>query len=57
VVIVGDTPADVTCGKHLGVTAIGVATGHYSLQSLIAVGADYVFPDLTDTSAVIQAIL
>ncbi len=56
VVIVGDTPADVTCGKHLGVTAIGVATGHYSLQSLSAVGADYVFPDLADTRAVIQAI-
>jgi len=57
VVIVGDTPADVTCGKHLGVTAIGVATGHYSLQSLFAVGADHVFPDLTDTNTVIQAIL
>jgi phosphoglycolate phosphatase len=56
VVIVGDTPADVTCGKHLGVTAIGVATGHYSLQSLSAVGADYVFPDLADTRSFIQAI-
>jgi phosphoglycolate phosphatase len=57
VVIIGDTPADVTCGGHLGVTAIGVATGSYPLDSLIAAGADYAFSDLTNTSAVIQAIL
>jgi phosphoglycolate phosphatase len=57
VVIIGDTPADITCGRHLGVTAIGVATGQYSLDPLIAAGADYVFPDLTNTDAVIQAIL
>jgi phosphoglycolate phosphatase-like HAD superfamily hydrolase len=57
VVIVGDTPADVTCGKHLGVTAIGVATGPYSLETLSTAGADHVFPDLTDTATVTQAIL
>lgn len=57
VVIIGDTPADVTCGQHLGVTAIGVATGGYSLEVLSAAGADYVFTDLADTDAVIRAIL
>jgi phosphoglycolate phosphatase len=57
VVIIGDTPTDVTCGQHLGVTAIGVATGRYPPEALSAAGADYVFPDLTDTDAVIQAIL
>ncbi len=57
VVIIGDTPADITCGRHLGVAAIGVATGQYSPDPLIAAGADYVFPDLTNTDAVIQAIL
>jgi phosphoglycolate phosphatase-like HAD superfamily hydrolase len=57
VVIVGDTPADVTCGRHLGVTAVGVATGSYVLGSLVAAGADCAFPDLTDTDAVIRAIL
>lgn len=56
VVIIGDTPADITCGKHLGVTAIGVTTGRFSNESLDAVGADYVFPDLTDTDAVLRAI-
>jgi phosphoglycolate phosphatase len=57
VVIVGDTPADVTCGRHLGVTAIGVATGSYVPGSLVAAGADCAFPDLTDTDAVTKAIL
>jgi phosphoglycolate phosphatase len=57
VVIVGDTPADVTCGKHLGVTAIGVATGPYSLEALSNAGADHVFADLTDKDVVLQAIL
>jgi phosphoglycolate phosphatase-like HAD superfamily hydrolase len=57
VVIVGDTPADVTCGRHLGVTAVAVATGPYSLDNLSAAGADHVFADLTDTDMVMQAIL
>jgi len=57
VVIIGDTPADITCGRHLGVTAVGVATGRYPPEALIAAGADYVFRDLTNTNKVIQAIL
>jgi phosphoglycolate phosphatase-like HAD superfamily hydrolase len=57
VVIVGDTPADVTCGEHLGVTAIGVATGSYSLEELNNAGADHVFADLTDIDAVEAAII
>jgi phosphoglycolate phosphatase-like HAD superfamily hydrolase len=56
VIIIGDTPADVRCGQHLGVTAIGVATGHHSKESLSAAGAAYVFPDLADTEMVIQTI-
>jgi len=56
VVIIGDTPADVTCGSHLGVNAIGVATGEHQADDLIAAGADHVFPDLTDANAVIRAI-
>lgn len=56
VVIIGDTPADVTCGQRLGVTAIGVATGSFPQEALSAAGADYVFPDLNDADAVMQAI-
>jgi len=57
VVVIGDTPADVECGVSIGARAIGVATGRYSVDELRACGAAAVFPDLTDTAAVVRAIL
>jgi phosphoglycolate phosphatase-like HAD superfamily hydrolase len=57
IVIVGDTPADVTCGRGVGARALGVATGAYTLEDLAAAGAHAVFPDLADTEAVVAALL
>jgi len=57
VVVIGDTPADVECGRGIRARAIGVATGHYSADVLAAHGAAAVFPDLLDTEAVVRAIL
>jgi phosphoglycolate phosphatase len=57
VVVIGDTPADVACGVGIGARAIGVATGRYSFDELQACDAAAVFPDLTDTDAVVRAIL
>ena len=57
VVIIGDTPADVTCGQSIQARAIGVATGAYSVESLSAAGAHAAFPDLSDTPRVLEAIL
>ena len=57
VVVIGDTPADVECGREIGARAIGVATGHYSTDELAAHGAAAVFTDLTDTAAVVRAIV
>jgi phosphoglycolate phosphatase len=56
IVIIGDTPSDVQCGQSLGVRAIGVATGHYSVGELLACGAFAAFDDLSDTDAVLAAI-
>ena len=56
VVIIGDTPADVQCGRGIGARAIGVATAHYTVAQLEAAGADAVFADLSDTEAVLAAI-
>lgn len=56
-VIIGDTPADVTCGRAVGARAIGVATGRYSVDELRGHGAAAVFADLSDTAAVIAEIL
>jgi phosphoglycolate phosphatase-like HAD superfamily hydrolase len=57
VVVIGDTPADVACGVGIGARAIGVATGRYSVDELRACDAAAVFADLSDTDAVVRAIL
>jgi len=36
VVVIGDTPADVACGRGIGARAIGVATGRYEAPALAA---------------------
>ena len=57
IVIIGDTPADIHCGRSLGVRAIGVATGRYSTDDLAAHSPAAVFTNLADTDAVVSAIL
>lgn len=57
VVIIGDTPADVTCGAGIGARAIAVATGSYPVEELEAYLPWRVFPHLGDTAAVVEAIL
>jgi phosphoglycolate phosphatase len=57
VVVIGDTPADMGCGRGIGARAIGVATGRYSVEDLQACNAAAVFSDLSDTEAVMRAIL
>ena len=57
VVVIGDTPADMVCGRGIGARAIGVATGRYSVANLRGSGAAAVFEDLTDTDAVVRAIM
>jgi phosphoglycolate phosphatase-like HAD superfamily hydrolase len=56
IVIVGDTPSDMTCGRPVGARAIGVATGSYSMSDLVAAGAYAAFPDLADPGQVVRAI-
>ena len=57
VVVIGDTPADMGCGRGIGARAIGVATGRYSADDLRACDAFAVFSDLSDTTAVMRAIM
>lgn len=57
VVIVGDTPRDIACARHEGVLTLAVATGRYDLEHLQGEGPDWLFPDLTDTDAVIRALV
>ncbi len=57
VVIIGDTPADMTCGNGIGARAVGVATGSFSVEALQEAGADAVFETLESVGEVVEAIL
>ena len=56
IVIIGDTPSDIACGRGIGARAIAVATGHYSVAELEGHSPCRVFADLRDTAAVMAAI-
>jgi phosphoglycolate phosphatase len=57
IVVIGDTPADIECGRSIGARAIGVATGRFSVDELAAHSPYAVFQDLSDTPTVLQTIL
>jgi phosphoglycolate phosphatase-like HAD superfamily hydrolase len=57
IVVIGDTPDDLSCGRSLGANAIGVATGRFSVPDLMEHKPFAAFEDLTDTQAVVEAIL
>jgi phosphoglycolate phosphatase-like HAD superfamily hydrolase len=56
-VIIGDTPSDIACGRGIGARAIAVATGHFDVAALEACRPHAVFQDLTDTAAIVRAIV
>jgi phosphoglycolate phosphatase len=57
VVVVGDTPRDVACGKHGGTRTLAVATGRHDAESLAATGPDWVLEDLGDLTESVRALL
>ncbi len=57
IVIIGDTPLDISCGAHLGVRTLAVATGTHSIEELRRCGPDHAFDDLRDADSVWEAII
>ncbi len=56
-VLVGDTPSDVLAGHLGGARVVAVATGPSHEGALRDAGAELVLADLTDTGAVVDAVL
>ena len=56
-VVIGDTPLDIAAALTAGARAVGVGTGSYTAVELLAAGAHAVLADLTDTAAVLAALL
>jgi phosphoglycolate phosphatase len=56
-VVVGDTPRDIACGRAGGARTVAVATGNWSVDELRNHQPDAVLPDLSDVAAAVAAIL
>jgi phosphoglycolate phosphatase-like HAD superfamily hydrolase len=56
VIIVGDTPHDITCARSGGAKVVAVATGNYDLDQLRACEPDVLFADLADPSQFLSVL-
>lgn len=55
--VLGDTPRDIDCARAAGFRAVAIATGSYPREELEQHGPDWLFEDLSDTKAVLEALL
>jgi len=51
VLVIGDTPLDIRCGRAIGAKVLAVATGGATLEELIQHQPDWAVPDLRKISA------
>lgn len=56
-IVIGDTPADILCARAGQATAVAVATGWHAADTLSRYNPDHLFLDLSDTSAILSALL
>jgi len=57
VLVIGDTPKDVECGRAHGLTTVGVATGGYDAEALGDAGATHVVADFSDTARIMDLLV
>ena len=55
--VIGDTPADVECGRAIGARVIAVGTGIVANQQVQAAGPDFFFEDFSDPTAVLRLVV
>lgn len=57
VVVIGDTPADVACGRANGARTVAVAQFRYGAPELMEAGADAVIPNFADVTGAVGVLL
>ena len=55
--VIGDTPADITCARAIGAKAVGVATGSFESHQLETHEPDLLFHDFSDTRLVVEKLV
>ena len=50
ILVIGDTPLDIECGRAIGAKVLAVATGQHSVAELAVHRPDWVLPDLAGCS-------
>ena len=55
-VVIGDSRADVECGRAIGARVVAVATGRTARAELEEAGADEALPDFADLDRTLEAI-
>jgi phosphoglycolate phosphatase len=52
IVVIGDTPNDIRCARSVGAYAVGVPTGHTSVEEIAEAGPDLIVETLEDADAI-----
>ncbi len=56
IVVIGDTPRDIECGRAIGAKTVAIATGHFPLSELERHSPDALFENLADTESVVERL-
>lgn len=54
--VVGDTPRDIIHAQRAGTRTLAVATGRYSVKSLLSYTPDFAIPNLSNTSKIVDIL-
>ncbi len=57
VCVIGDTPLDIECARHIGVKVVSVATGIFSLEELAPHSPDALFADFSNPQELVDCIV
>ena len=57
VVVIGDTPDDILCGRAIGAQTVAVCTGRYKREELLTVAPHLIWDDLSDVPTIFDRLV